>query len=149
MPKFEGLVTLCHFFILFYPFLQFLLRSLRPSLKISYFFYFFGGLECVGHSFAFVDHYVLLKGVWNRGFQTSFIDETGRWLKVTMGYLCSSLWNNSTFPKCPNKYFKFVYCHSESSWLNIRWTCMWRGGGGESAPNPPPPPTHPSHLYSQ
>jgi hypothetical protein len=30
------------------------------------FFIFFGGLECVGHSFAYVTHFVLLRDVWNR-----------------------------------------------------------------------------------
>jgi hypothetical protein len=31
-----------------------------------YFFIFFGGLECVGHSFAYVTHYVFLRYVWIR-----------------------------------------------------------------------------------
>ncbi len=30
------------------------------------FVYFFGGLECVGHSFAFVAHFVFLRDVWIR-----------------------------------------------------------------------------------
>jgi hypothetical protein len=32
----------------------------------TFFVYIFGGLECVGHSFAFVAHFVLLRGVWIR-----------------------------------------------------------------------------------
>jgi hypothetical protein len=35
--------------------------------KASFFFvYFFGGLECVGHSFTYVAHFVFLRDVWIR-----------------------------------------------------------------------------------
>jgi hypothetical protein len=33
---------------------------------ILFFVYFFGGLQCVGHSFAYVAHFVLLRDVWIR-----------------------------------------------------------------------------------
>jgi hypothetical protein len=37
------------------------------GLKIIIFFIiFFGGLECVGHSFAYVAHFVFLRDVWIR-----------------------------------------------------------------------------------
>ncbi len=32
----------------------------------TFFVYFFGGLECVGHSFAYVAHFVFLRDVWIR-----------------------------------------------------------------------------------
>jgi hypothetical protein len=32
----------------------------------SFIFYIFGGLECVGHSFAYVAHFVFLRDVWIR-----------------------------------------------------------------------------------
>ncbi len=34
--------------------------------KFSFFGYFFGGLECVGHSFAYVANFVILRDVWIR-----------------------------------------------------------------------------------
>jgi hypothetical protein len=33
---------------------------------IIFFVYFSSGLECVGHSFAFVTHFVFLRDVWIR-----------------------------------------------------------------------------------
>jgi hypothetical protein len=38
-----------------------------PSIAIIIFFvYFFGGLECVGHSFAYIAHLRFLRDVWIR-----------------------------------------------------------------------------------
>jgi hypothetical protein len=34
------------------------------NLKSLCFLYLFGGLECVGHSFAYVGHFVFLRDVW-------------------------------------------------------------------------------------
>ncbi len=34
--------------------------------RINFFVYFFSGLECVGHSFAYVAHFVFLRDVWIR-----------------------------------------------------------------------------------
>jgi hypothetical protein len=36
----------------------------RNAVKHIFFVYFFCGLECGGHSFAFVTHFVLLRDVW-------------------------------------------------------------------------------------
>ncbi len=36
------------------------------ALYYNIFFIFFGGLECVGHSFAFVPNFVFLRDVWIR-----------------------------------------------------------------------------------
>jgi hypothetical protein len=36
---------------------------LVASLNV-FFVYFFGGLECVGHSFAYVAHFVFLRDIW-------------------------------------------------------------------------------------
>jgi hypothetical protein len=40
----------------------------KITLLTRYFFkeYFNGGLECVGHSFAYVNHFVFLRDVWIR-----------------------------------------------------------------------------------
>jgi hypothetical protein len=35
-------------------------------LREQYFFYVFGGLECVGHSFAYVAHFIFLRDTWIR-----------------------------------------------------------------------------------
>jgi hypothetical protein len=35
-------------------------------INLSYFEYFFGGLECVGHFFAYLSHFVILSDVWIR-----------------------------------------------------------------------------------
>jgi hypothetical protein len=44
--------------------------SLSPffphSFQKPFFVYFFGGLECVGHSFAYVAYFVFLRDVWIR-----------------------------------------------------------------------------------
>jgi hypothetical protein len=39
---------------------------LKIFFEIFFFVYFFGGLECVGHSFAYVAQFVFLKYVWIR-----------------------------------------------------------------------------------
>ncbi len=36
----------------------------RTTLKVFFCIYFFGGLECVGHSFAYVAHLWFLRDVW-------------------------------------------------------------------------------------
>jgi hypothetical protein len=36
------------------------------SLVLDFFCIFFGGLECVGHSFAYVAHFVFLRKAWIR-----------------------------------------------------------------------------------
>jgi hypothetical protein len=35
-------------------------------IKASVFFFFFGGLQCVGHFFTYVAHLVFLENVWIR-----------------------------------------------------------------------------------
>ncbi len=39
---------------------------ITPHHQKTVLFYFFGVLECVGHSFAYVAHYVYLRDVWIR-----------------------------------------------------------------------------------
>jgi hypothetical protein len=36
------------------------------GLILYFFIYFFGGLECVGHSIGYVAHFVFLRDVWIR-----------------------------------------------------------------------------------
>jgi hypothetical protein len=43
-------------------FLTFLFHNVTISVTFS----FLGGLECVGHSFAYVAHFVFLRDVWIR-----------------------------------------------------------------------------------
>ena len=38
-----------------------------------YFLYIFGGLECVGYSFAYVAHFVFLRDVWIRDPQRAAV----------------------------------------------------------------------------
>jgi hypothetical protein len=39
-------------------------RIPNTEASIAIFIYFFGGLQCVGHSFAYVAHFVFLRDVW-------------------------------------------------------------------------------------
>jgi hypothetical protein len=48
----------------FVMFLEFL--KLKSSICEVFFKYYFGGLECDGHSFAYVAHFVVLRDVWIR-----------------------------------------------------------------------------------
>ncbi len=41
-------------------------NTLLNNFKMFFFVYFFGGLECVGHSFAYVAHLWFLRDVWIR-----------------------------------------------------------------------------------
>jgi hypothetical protein len=43
-----------------------ILKEIKLLFSSILFIYFFGGLECVGHSFAYVAHCVLLRDVWIR-----------------------------------------------------------------------------------
>jgi hypothetical protein len=55
-----------HWRILFFlPRSAALLRMLR-RLSESFYIFFFGGLECVGHSYAYVAHFLFLRDVWIR-----------------------------------------------------------------------------------
>jgi hypothetical protein len=42
------------------------LKMIRFILCTTFFVYFLGGLECVGHSFAYVAHLRFLRDVWIR-----------------------------------------------------------------------------------
>jgi hypothetical protein len=42
------------------------LLIIDPMINNTFFLYFFGGLECVGHSFAYVAHFVFLRDFWIR-----------------------------------------------------------------------------------
>jgi hypothetical protein len=42
------------------------LHTLHEIGKILFYFYFFGGLQCVGHSFANIAHFVFLRDDWIR-----------------------------------------------------------------------------------
>jgi hypothetical protein len=41
------------------------LKAENYFLLLKFFVYFFGGLQCVGHSFAYVAHFVFLRDIWN------------------------------------------------------------------------------------
>ncbi len=51
--------------------LSFRSPSVFLSFSKNYFFVFFGGLECVGHSFAYAAHFVFLRDVWIRTQRTA------------------------------------------------------------------------------
>jgi hypothetical protein len=45
---------------------RFVAKIMHVSSFVLLFAYFFGGLECVGHSFAYVALFVFLRDVWIR-----------------------------------------------------------------------------------
>ncbi len=58
----------------FWSVLRYYFSKAELSFTILYFFffvYFFGGLECVGHSFAYVAHLWFLRDVWIRTQSTA------------------------------------------------------------------------------
>jgi hypothetical protein len=51
--------------------------------------HFFGGLECVGHFFAYVAHFVLLRDVWVR-IQRAAVSSSRAWSPIAndMNFAC-------------------------------------------------------------
>jgi hypothetical protein len=54
-------------------------RPRAPLKPMTFFVNFFGGLECVGHSFAYVAHYVFLRDVWIRTYVESCCGKQARY----------------------------------------------------------------------
>jgi hypothetical protein len=66
------------------------------SQRKFFLYIFFGGLECAGHSFAYVAHYVFLRGVWIRTQRTTVASRRAINLATHLPYLVTHLSNLAT-----------------------------------------------------
>ncbi len=83
------------------------IRRIR-ILNVNFFLYiFFGGLECVGHSFAYVAQYVFLRDVWIRTQRAAVASRRAPNLATHLPYLATHFSNLATY--LPLKLVKFLH----------------------------------------
>ncbi len=58
------ITTILHIIIITTSILNLGFKTIAPKIFFLFFVYFFGGLECVGHPFAYVAHLWFLRDVW-------------------------------------------------------------------------------------
>jgi hypothetical protein len=81
-----------------------------PSLHILFFGYFFGRLECVGHSFAYVAHLWFLRDVWIRTQSTA----VASWRATDL----------ATHPSSLHILYCFLYWYLRK-WIYALWTSIF------------------------
>jgi hypothetical protein len=84
-------------FLLMFDIIHRVLFSLRLSISYYFFIYFFGGLECVGHSFAYAAHFVILRAVWIRTQKAAIASRRATNLATHLPNLAIHLPNLATY----------------------------------------------------